>query len=82
MVLAVPLTLLTLVAAHFRWTAPTITPSDTRDDDASAGIVLSCVVTLAAAETAAAPWLMPSARRSMPWWWILPALLLGLVAGA
>ncbi|MEU8654167.1 hypothetical protein [Streptomyces sp. NPDC048737] len=80
-VLAVPLTLLTLIAAYFCWTALTITPSGTWDDDAYAGIVLSCVVTLAAAGTAAALWLAPSVRRTISWWWILPALLLGVVAG-
>ncbi|MEU2113013.1 hypothetical protein [Streptomyces sp. NPDC019507] len=81
-VLAVPFTLLTLIAAYFCWTALTITPSGTWDDDAYAGIVLSCVVTIAAAMVAAALWLVPSVRRTMPWWWILPALLLGVVAGA
>lgn len=48
LVLAVPLTLLTLIAAYFCWTALTITPSGTWDDDAYAGIVLSCVLTIAA----------------------------------
>ncbi|MEH0511619.1 MULTISPECIES: hypothetical protein [unclassified Streptomyces] len=81
-VLAVPLTLLTLVAAYFCWTALTITPSGPWDDDAYAGIVLSCVLTLTAAGSAAALWLIPSIRRATPWWWLLPALLLGVVAGA
>ncbi len=67
--------------AYFCWTALTITPSGTWDDDGYAGIVLSCVcvVTIAAAGAAAALWLVPSVRRAMPW---LPALLLGVVAGA
>lgn len=82
LVLAAPLTLLTLIAAYFCWTALTITPSGTWDDDAYAGIVLSSVLTLAAAGSAAALWLSPSVRRTMPWWWLLPALLLGTVAGA
>jgi hypothetical protein len=81
-VLAVPLIVLTLIAAYFCWTAWTITPSGTWDDDAYAGIVLSCVVTIAAAVAAAALWLVPSVRRAMPWWWILPPLLLAVVAGA
>ncbi|MFI0267726.1 hypothetical protein [Streptomyces luteogriseus] len=81
-VLAVPLTLLTLIAVYFCWTALTITPSGTWDDDAYGGIVLSCVVTITAAVAAAALWLVPSVRRAMPWWWILPALLPAVVAGA
>ncbi|MEU2909113.1 hypothetical protein ACWCQ0_06575 [Streptomyces massasporeus] len=81
-VLAVPLILLTLVAAYFCWTALTITPSGTWDDDAYAGIVLSCVVTIAAALVAAALWLVPSVRRAMPWWWIFPPLLSAVVAAA
>ncbi|MEH0543978.1 hypothetical protein QA802_13050 [Streptomyces sp. B21-105] len=82
LVLAVPLTLLTLIAAYFCWTALTITPSGPWDDDAYAGIVLACVLTIAAGGTAAALWLSPSARRALPWWWLLPALLLSTVAGA
>ncbi|GAA5699806.1 hypothetical protein AQJ43_21875 [Streptomyces avermitilis] len=81
LVLAVPLTLLTLIAAYFCWTALTISPSGTWDDDAYAGIVLSCVLTIAAAGAAAALWLVPSVRRATPWWWMLPVLLLGVVAG-
>ncbi|MGW8948966.1 hypothetical protein [Streptomyces sp. NPDC055709] len=80
-VLAVPLTLLTLVAAYFCRTALTIRPSGAWDDDAYAGIVLSCVLTIAAAGAAAALWLVPSVRRAVPWWWILPTLLSGVVAG-
>ncbi|MDX3312256.1 hypothetical protein ACWGH3_30000 [Streptomyces sp. NPDC054884] len=81
-VLAVPLTLFTLIAAYFCWTALTITPSGPWDDGAYAGITLSCVLTLASAGSAAALWLIPSIRRATPWWWLLPALLLGVVAGA
>ncbi|MFH9553605.1 hypothetical protein [Streptomyces sp. NPDC017435] len=81
LVLAVPLTLLTLIAAYFCWTALTITPSGPWDDDAYAGITLSCVLTIAAAGSAAALWLLPSIRRALPWWWLLPSLLLGTVAG-
>ncbi|WP_367319911.1 hypothetical protein [Streptomyces sp. HUAS ZL42] len=64
------------------WTALTMRPSGTWDDDAYAGIVLSCALAVAAAGAAAALWLVPSIRRAGPWWWILPALLLGVVAGA
>ncbi|WP_371648556.1 hypothetical protein [Streptomyces mirabilis] len=39
--LAVPLTLLTLIAAYFCWMALTIGPSGSWDDDAYAGFVLS-----------------------------------------
>ncbi|MFJ8943723.1 hypothetical protein ACIRG4_10700 [Streptomyces sp. NPDC102395] len=80
LVLAVPLTLLTLIAAYFCWTALTISPSGSWDDDAYAGIVLSCVLTIASAAAAVALWLVPSVRRVTPWWWILPALLLASVA--
>ncbi|MFI1468896.1 hypothetical protein [Streptomyces wuyuanensis] len=82
LVLAVPLTLLTLIAAYFCWTALTISPSGSWDDDAYAGIVLSCVLALVSAGAAAVLWLVPSVRRTLPWWWIVPALLLGVVAGA
>lgn len=81
LVLAVPLILLTLVAAYFCWTALTIRPSGPWDDDAYSGVVLSCVLTIGAAATATALWVVPSVRRVMRWWWIGPALLLGVVAG-
>jgi hypothetical protein len=47
-VLAVPLVLLTLIAAYFCRMALTISPSGSWDDDAYAGIVLSCVLTIGA----------------------------------
>lgn len=47
-VLALPFTLLSVIAAYFCWTAVTIRPSGSWDDDAYGGIVLSCVVTLTA----------------------------------
>ncbi|MBP2051326.1 hypothetical protein J2Z21_004297 [Streptomyces griseochromogenes] len=80
MVLAVPLALLTLVAAFFCWTALTVRPSGPWDDDAYRGIVLSCVFAIGAAVSAAALWALPSVRRIMGWWWAGPALLLGAVA--
>ncbi|WP_043678665.1 hypothetical protein [Streptomyces xylophagus] len=80
LVLAVPLALLTLVAAYFCWTALTIRPSGSWDDDAYAGIVLSCVLTIGAAGTAAVLWLLPPVRRIMGWWWVGPAVLLGVIA--
>ncbi|MFF2379196.1 hypothetical protein [Streptomyces sp. NPDC058108] len=79
-VLAVPLILLTLVAAYFCWTALTIRPSGPWDDDAYAGIVLSCVLTIGAAGAAAVLWLLPSVRRTMGWWWVVPAVVLGVIA--
>ncbi|MFF7971552.1 hypothetical protein [Streptomyces sp. NPDC007905] len=82
LVLAVPLTLLTLITAYFCWTVLTIQPSGPWDEHAYAGIVLSCVLTVAAAGAAIGLWLLPSVRRVMRWWWMGPALLLGLVAGA
>jgi hypothetical protein len=80
-VLAVPVLLLTLIAAYFCWTALTIRPSGSWDDDAYAGITLSCVVTIGATAAVTALWLMPSVRRVIPWWWISPSLLLGIAAG-
>lgn len=77
---AVPLTQLTLSAAYFCWTALTIRPAGVWDDDAHRGIVLSCVVTIAAAGSAVALWLLPSVRRVMGWAWIAPALVLGAAA--
>ncbi|WP_416957485.1 hypothetical protein [Streptomyces sp. Agncl-13] len=80
LVLAVPLTLLTLVAAYFCWTALTIRPSGSWDDDAYAGIVLSCVLTIGAAGATAVLWVLPPVRRIMGWWWVGPAALLGVIA--
>ncbi|MFE2100280.1 MULTISPECIES: hypothetical protein [unclassified Streptomyces] len=80
-VLAVPLTLLTLIAAYFCWTALTIRPSGSWDNDAYAGIVLSCVLTIGAAGAATGLWLLPSVRRVMGWGWVVPAVALGVVAG-
>ncbi|MFJ1608131.1 hypothetical protein ACIOHS_32845 [Streptomyces sp. NPDC088253] len=80
LVLAVPLILLTLVAAYFCWTALTIRPSGPWDDDAYAGIALSCVLTIGAAGVVAVLWLLPSVRRIMGWWWVGPAALLGVIA--
>ncbi|MET7639758.1 hypothetical protein [Streptomyces sp. NPDC005438] len=78
--LVVPLVVLTLIAAFFCWTALTIRPSGSWDHDASTGIVLSCVLTLGASGLASAMWLVPSLRRLMPWWWMVPALSLGVLA--
>ncbi|WP_328666982.1 hypothetical protein OG905_08015 [Streptomyces sp. NBC_00322] len=81
LVLAVPLTLLTLIAAFFCWTALTMRPSGPWGDEAYTGIVLSCVFTIGAAGAATGLWLFPSVRRVMGWGWVVPALLLGVVAG-
>ncbi|MFD7163894.1 hypothetical protein [Streptomyces violascens] len=81
MLLAIPLTLLTLMAAYFCWTALTIRPSGTWDDSAYTAIVVSCVLTIGAAACSAAMWLAPSVRRAVPWWWACPVLVLGAVAG-
>ncbi|GKQ35908.1 hypothetical protein [Streptomyces sp. A012304] len=80
-VLAVPLALLTLVAAFFCWTAVTIRPGGSWDDGAYAAIVLACLLTVTASGTATGLWLLPSVRRVMGWTWIAPAWLLGAVAG-
>ncbi|MET8692501.1 hypothetical protein ACFTT0_02065 [Streptomyces bauhiniae] len=81
MVLAVPIVLLTLVSAYFCWTALTIRPSGTWDDDAYAGIVLACVMSVGASGVAAAVWVLPGVRRVLGWGWVVPALVLGVVAG-
>ncbi|SFG68962.1 hypothetical protein [Streptomyces mirabilis] len=78
--LAVPLTLLTLVAAYFCWMALTLSPSGSWDDDAYAGIVLSCVLTIGAACAATGLWLFAPVRRVLGWGWVLPALSSGAVA--
>ncbi|MFE1886195.1 hypothetical protein [Streptomyces diastatochromogenes] len=80
LVLAVPLTLLTLTAAFFCWTALTIRPSGPWDDEAYGGIVLSCVLTLTAAAAVLLLRLLPSVRRFLGWGWVTPALALGVVA--
>ncbi|MFB7996531.1 hypothetical protein ACFC4G_27350 [Streptomyces sp. NPDC056002] len=79
-VLALPFGVLTLIAAYFCWTAMSIRPSGSWDDDAYGGIVLSCVVTVAAAGSATALWLLPSVRRVVGWGWVAPALVLGVTA--
>lgn len=80
-VFAVPLVLLTLVSAYFCWTALTIRPSGAWDEDAYAGIVLACVMSAGAAAVAAAVWVVPAVRRVLGWGWVVPALVLGVVAG-
>jgi hypothetical protein len=79
-VLGVPLVILYLIAGWFCWTALTIRPSGPWDDDARAGIVLSCVLTIAAAGLALLITLTPSARRPLHRWWLVPPVVLGLVA--
>ncbi|MFG2776751.1 hypothetical protein ACGFY7_02685 [Streptomyces prunicolor] len=81
LVLAVPLVLLTLVAVCFCWAALTIRPSGSWDDDAYAGIVLACVLSIGAAGAVVGVWLLPSVRRVMGWWWVGPAVVSGVVAG-
>lgn len=80
-VYAVPVVLLTLVSAYFCWLALTIRPSGAWDDDAYAGIVLACVMSVGAAGVAAAVWVLPPVRRVLGWGWVVPALVLGVVAG-
>ncbi len=79
-VLAVPLTLLTLIAVYFSWTALTIRPSGSWDDDAAAGIVLSCVLAVGAAGAVVGVWLVPSVQRVVGWWWVAPAVVSGVAA--
>ncbi|WP_327400200.1 hypothetical protein OG194_08265 [Streptomyces sp. NBC_01288] len=79
-VLAVPLVLLTLVAVSCCWTALTIRPSGSGDDDAHAGIVLACVLAIGGAGAVVGVWLLPSVRRVMGWWWVGPTVVSGVVS--
>ena len=78
LVLAVPLTLLTLAAGFFCWAALVTRPSGPWDDDAYAAIALSCVLTLLTA--AAALGLRLLGRRVLGWAWAAPALALAAAA--
>ncbi|GGW72551.1 hypothetical protein GCM10010503_57700 [Streptomyces lucensis JCM 4490] len=80
LVLAVPVTLLTLVAAFCCWASLVTRPSGPWDDGAYAGIALACLLTLAAAGAVAGLWLFPSVRRAMGLVWAAPALALAAVA--
>ncbi|MEU0006745.1 hypothetical protein ABZ079_21325 [Streptomyces sp. NPDC006314] len=80
LVMAAPLTLLTLVAGFFCRAALTIRPSGPWDDDAYAAMVLACVLTVAAGGAATGLWLFPSVRRVLGWGWAAPALTLAAVA--
>ncbi|MFE6226269.1 hypothetical protein [Streptomyces sp. NPDC057854] len=79
-VFAVPVGLLTLVAGYFCRLAVTIRPSGVWDDDAYAGIELAGAIAVGAAGAVVALWLAPSVRRVMGWPWVVPAVLLGVVA--
>jgi hypothetical protein len=79
-VLGVPLAILYVIAGWFCWTALTIRPSGPWDDEARAGIVLSCVLTIGAAGLALLIAFMPSARRALSRWWLVPPLVLCVVA--
>ncbi|KQX49670.1 hypothetical protein ASE09_22555 [Streptomyces sp. Root66D1] len=78
--MAVPPPLLHLIAAGFLYTGLTIRPGGSWDDEAQAGIVLSCVLTIATSGFALLITLLPSIRRVMgPTWFALP-LLMGAAA--
>ncbi|MEV6425554.1 hypothetical protein [Streptomyces sp. NPDC051662] len=79
-VLGVPLVIIHLIAAWFCYIALAIQPSGSWDDDARAGIVLSCVLTIAASALALLITVAPSVRRAMGPWWLAPPLILGVVA--
>ncbi|MFE5219880.1 MULTISPECIES: hypothetical protein [unclassified Streptomyces] len=79
-VLAVPVALLTLVAAFFCWAALVTRPNGPWDEGAYAGITAACLLTLAAAGAVTALWLLPSVRRAMGWAWTAPALTLAALA--
>ncbi|MFE2231723.1 hypothetical protein ACFXA4_03945 [Streptomyces sp. NPDC059442] len=78
--MAVPLVLLHLAGAWFVYTAFTIRPAGSWDDEARAGIVLSCVLAIALSVIAAAITLPATIRRVMGPWWLAPPLLLGAAA--
>ncbi|MFJ8821655.1 hypothetical protein ACIREE_07715 [Streptomyces sp. NPDC102467] len=80
LVLAVPFTLLTLLAAWFCWTAVTIRPSGGWDADAYRGIEVACLVTMVLAGAVILLGLLPSVRRAMGWPWVAPAAVLVVVA--
>ncbi|MFI6289544.1 hypothetical protein ACIBCM_33220 [Streptomyces sp. NPDC051018] len=79
-VMAVPLALLHAIAAWFVYTALTIRPSGSWDDEAQAGINLSCVLAIATSGFALLITLLPSIRRAMGPWWLVPPILLGAIA--
>ncbi|MCL7381305.1 hypothetical protein [Streptomyces sp. 35G-GA-8] len=79
-VLGVPLVIIHLIAAWFCYTALAIQPAGIWDDDARAGIVLSCVLTIGASALALLITVAPSVRRAMGPWWLAPPLILGVVA--
>ncbi|MFF9359919.1 hypothetical protein [Streptomyces griseoluteus] len=51
------------------------------DDDAYAGIVPACVTSAGAAAATVAVCVVPAVRRVLGWGWVVPALVLGVVAG-
>ncbi|MBO1335002.1 hypothetical protein [Streptomyces sp. VRA16 Mangrove soil] len=79
-VLAVPIGILTLLSAFFCWTALTVRPQGVWDVDAYRGIDVSCFVTIALSTALLGMWLPPSVRRVVPWTWVAPGALLGVVA--
>ncbi|MER5482068.1 hypothetical protein ABT024_02465 [Streptomyces sp. NPDC002812] len=79
-VLAVPLALLYAIAGWFLYTALTIRPSGTWDDEAIAGIQLSCLLAIVASALGLLITLLPSIRPAMGRWWLAPPLVLGITA--
>ncbi|MFI8290534.1 hypothetical protein ACIGBL_15525 [Streptomyces sp. NPDC085614] len=79
-VMAVPLVLLHTIAAWFVYMALTIRPAGSWDDEAQAGIELSCVLAIATSGLALLIALLPSVRRAMGPWWLAPPLMLGAAA--
>ncbi|MFB6979435.1 hypothetical protein [Streptomyces scopuliridis] len=79
-VLAVPLVILHLLAAWCCSMALTIRPSGPWDDDAHAGIALASALTIMASALALLITAVPSVRRTMGPWWLVPPVLLGVTA--
>ncbi|MFD6424917.1 hypothetical protein [Streptomyces sp. NPDC060198] len=79
-VVSVPLAILYLIASFFLCTALSIRPSGGWDDEARAGIALSCVLTLLAGGAAAGIVALRPVCRAVGWWWAAPALLMAVAA--
>ncbi|MEU8764599.1 hypothetical protein [Streptomyces sp. NPDC048659] len=79
-VVAVPLVVLHAIAAWFVYTALTIRAAGSWDDEARAGVELSCVFAIVASGVALLITLLPSIRRAMGVWWLVPPLLMGAIA--
>ncbi|MET9557625.1 hypothetical protein [Streptomyces sp. NPDC006645] len=80
-VMAVPLVILHALATACCYSALTIRPSGTWDDDAYGAITLSCFLTIALSAVALLITVVPpSVRRAMGRRWLVPPLALAAIA--